>query len=193
MINYPNGKKHIANSFSNTSKRGMGLEDDINITNSYYLECDVANIHKKPTPVQIVNVDYPCRASAKITEAYFKIPSTTDYNGVYRSCALDFEAKETQSRTSFPLSSIHHHQIKHLASVLRHGAIAFIIVRFTHYEETYYVQAEKLLPYIDSLQRKSIPYQWFKDNGIIIPYNYAKPVDYLKVIDYLYFDKGDNL
>ena len=91
---------------------------------------------KKPTPIQIVQVDYPKRSAAKITEAYFKVPSTTDYNGVYRGKAIDFEAKETRSKTSFPFSHIHLHQIEHLERVLRQGAIAFVIVRFIAYDET---------------------------------------------------------
>ena len=28
---------------------------------------------------------------------------------------------------------------------------------------------------------------WFEENGIIIEYNLVKPVDYLKIIDKLYF------
>ena len=103
MINYPNGKKRIIQDHvTDTSRRGMALETDINTTNTYYLDRDIAVIHKKPTPVQIVHVDYPERSHAKITEAYFKIPSTTDYNGVYREKYLDFEAKECASKTSFP-------------------------------------------------------------------------------------------
>ena len=75
------------------SSRGMRLENDINDSNKYYRELDKALIYKKPTPVQVVHVDYPKRQRAKITEAYYKTPSTTDYNGVYRGKYIDFEAK----------------------------------------------------------------------------------------------------
>ena len=135
MVNYPNKKKNnhytsMIEGKHNTAHRGMNLEEDINLTNEYYLSHDIAVIHKKPTPVTVVKVDYPRRSSAKITEAYFKLPSTTDYNGIYKGRYIDFEAKDNQSLTSFPLKSIHAHQIKHLAAVLRHGAIAFVIIRF---------------------------------------------------------------
>ena len=184
MINYPNGKKYN-NNHNNTSasNRGMALEDDINATNKYYLETDIANIHKKPTPIQIVHVDYPARNMAKITEAYFKVPSTTDYNGVYKGKYLDFEAKETKSKTSLVLSIFHPHQLQHLERVVRYGGIGFTIIRFKEYDETYFVKAEVLLNKINSSDKKSIPYNWFKENGILIPYRYQKKVDYLKVID----------
>ena len=38
---------------------GMTLEKDIELSNDYYLKHGKAVIHKKPTPVQIVNVHYP--------------------------------------------------------------------------------------------------------------------------------------
>ena len=167
MVNYPNGKKYN-NQHANlsASNRGMALESDINTTNNYYLESDVANIHKKPTPIQIVHVDYPARNKAKITEAYFKVPSTTDYNGVYRAKAIDFEAKEC-TKKSYPLAAIHPHQIKHLKNVIKHGAIAFMIFRFTNENETFYVEAKKVCDYYETSERKSIPYAWFQENGII--------------------------
>ena len=91
-IHYPNGKRYTPVKNVNTksqkkisySNRGMNLEDDLNGTNKYYLEFGKAVIHKKPTPVQIVQVDYPKRSAAVIKEAYFKQASTTDYNGVYK-------------------------------------------------------------------------------------------------------------
>ena len=191
MVNYPNGKKNgWTNAAISAGGRGMTLEKDINTTNTYYLEEDIAVIHKKPTPVTIVKVDYPKRSAAKITEAYFKLPSTTDYNGIYRGKYLDFEAKECASKTSFPLKSIHAHQITHLEAVRRHGAIAFLIVRWTEYDETYYVPADRMIAFINSEKRHSIPYSWFQENGYVIPYRYIKPVDYLEVVDTLYFNKG---
>lgn len=188
MVNYPNGhKKSNTEKVSNAGGRGMELEKEINQTNAYYLDEDTAVIYKKPTPVTIVKVDYPARNAAKITEAYFKLPSTTDYNGIYKGKYIDFEAKECQSLTSFPLKSIHAHQIKHLENVCRHGAIAFVIIRFIKYNETYYVDAKTLLDFIAKTTRSSIPYKWFQENGYLISFHYNKPVDYLKVVDSLFF------
>ena len=69
MVNYPNGKKKAYTSKpTSAGGRGMALEKDINVTNMFYLSIDKAVIHKKPTPVTIVKVDYPARSAAKITE-----------------------------------------------------------------------------------------------------------------------------
>ena len=156
MVNYPNGHKtNSIQKVNNTSGRGMELEKEINATNNFYLDVDKAVIYKKPTPVTIVKVDYPARNAAKITEAYFKLPSTTDYNGIYKGKYIEFDAKECQSLTSFPLKSIHEHQIKHLENVCRHGAIAFVIIRFIKYNETYYVDAVTLINYIKTCTIKA--------------------------------------
>jgi recombination protein U len=193
MVNYPNGKKKAYTSKpTSAGGRGMALEKDINVTNMFYLSIDKAVIHKKPTPVTIVKVDYPARSAAKITEAYFKLPSTTDYNGIYRGKYIDFEAKECASRTSFPLKSLHAHQVQHLQNVINHGAIAFLIVKWTLFDETYYIKAEDVIRFVKESERNSIPYQWFQDYGHAIPSTYVTPIDYLKIIDQLYFISGGN-
>lgn len=196
-MNYPNGKKALApvqrrkgkpkTTFSN---RGMTLEADINNTNIYYRTANLAVIHKKPTPIQIVNVNYPKRSAAVITEGYFKQASTTDYNGIYRGSYVDFEAKETKNKTSFPLNNVHEHQIEHMRSVSEHNGICFLLIRFTVHNETYFLPAMKLFPYWDSQfngGKKSIPYQEIKKISVEVPMNYPAQVDYLKVIDQLYF------
>ena len=184
-MNYPTKKvtKSSKNKQTNKSKLGMDLEKDINVTNTYYLDKDIAVIYKKPTPIKIVKVDYQSRKTAKITEAYYNEPSTTDYNGIYKGRYIDFEAKECHSKTSFPLSSIHKHQIKHLERCLNHGAIAFIILRMASFEETYLIKAKDFLDFYKGESRKSLSYTWIKEHGFIIEYNYLKPCDYLQVVD----------
>src|SRR5690625_3966721 len=135
-MRYPMGSRPNQNHTNTTQNniqfgnRGMTLEKDIVSTNQYYLETDVAVIHKKPTPVQVVQVDYPKRSAAVIKEAYYRRPSTTDFNGVYKGKYIDFEAKETKNKTSLPFANIHEHQVEHMRQVDEHGGIAFFIIRF---------------------------------------------------------------
>ena len=64
MVNYPHKLSSKPSKTSlpqtkNFANRGMSFEKMINATNDYYLSHGIAVIHKKPTPVQIVRVDYP--------------------------------------------------------------------------------------------------------------------------------------
>ena len=186
-MHYPKGVKIAQKKDVNYGNRGMNLENDLNETNTYYLLHDIAVIHKKPTPITIKKVDYKSRNDAIIKEARFKIPSTTDYNGIYKGKYIDFEAKETKNKTSFPLSNIHKHQIEHLKSIIRHGGIAFLIVRFIFYNKTYYLDAKDFLLFIENNERKSIPYDFFEEKGYIITEKYNPRIDYIKIIDRIYF------
>ncbi|MBE6124096.1 MAG: Holliday junction resolvase RecU [Erysipelotrichaceae bacterium] len=180
MVNYPNGKKTYNKPLISSGNRGMDLEESINITNEYYRNNNIAIIYKKPTPIKLVKMDYE---KAKIVEAYFQQPSTTDYNGVYKGYYIDFEAKETNNATSFPLANIHAHQIEHLKSVLEHKGIAFIIVSFRKKEEVYVLPAQIVIQFYEAGARKSIPYQTFVEQGFKIKEGYALRLDYLKIID----------
>ncbi len=185
-MNYPNGiKKEIISSPKETaySNRGMTLESELNDSNEYYRSIEKAYIYKKPTPIKITKVDYPSRDKAVIKEAFFTIPSTTDYNGLYKGKYIDFEAKETKSKTSFTLSNIHPHQIKHLENIDKNGGIAFLIIRFTTLDETYLLMANKLIEFINNENRKSIPLSFFREKAYRIKDNYNPRIDYLKIID----------
>ena len=190
-MNYPNGIKKEKNNNNDENKnisyknRGMTLESELNLTNEYYREINKAFIYKKPTPIKITKVDYPSRDKAVIKEAFFTIPSTTDYNGIYNGKYIDFEAKETQSKTAFALTNIHSHQIKHIENVYNQLGIAFLIVRFTTLNETYLLPAKELLDFLNNTSRKSIPISFFKSNAYIIKDGYRPRIDYLKIIDKL--------
>ena len=83
-MNYLYNIKRCNNKYQSHSNRGMVLENDLNVTNDYYLAHNIAVIYKKPTPITINKVDYPSRKDAVIKEAHFNTPSTTDYNGIYK-------------------------------------------------------------------------------------------------------------
>ena len=131
--------RKIKRKVASAANRGMGFEKDINDSNAYYLSQDLALVYKRPTPINVVRVDYT--HGAKITQAYFETQSTTDYNGVYKGRYLDFEAKSTRSRTSFPLNNIEPQQVTHLRSVIRNGGVAFFLINCYALGETYLLPA----------------------------------------------------
>ncbi|MFL2099933.1 Holliday junction resolvase RecU [Desemzia sp. FAM 23991] len=198
VVNYPNGKQYAKpetkptprkkkNKLTTFSNRGMSLEDDINDSNISYLRQERAVIHKKPTPIQIVNVDYPKRSAAVIKEAYFRQASTTDYNGVYRGFYLDFEAKETKNKLSFPLKNFHQHQITHMHQCLKQKGICFVILRFSSINRLFLLEAKLLLTYWDDQKdgRKSIPISELEKNGYEMYYGFSPRIPYLDVVDQL--------
>lgn len=185
-MNYPGGIKKIEKTIiqeKNYSNRGMILENEINISNEYYASIDKAYIYKKPTPIKITKVDYPSRDKAVIKQAFFTVPSTTDYNGLYKGKYIDFEAKETKSKTSFSLNNIHEHQIVHLNNIDKHNGISFIIVRFTELNKTFLLTTKKLMDFINEKERKSIPLKYFEENAYTLKDGYTPRIDYLKVVD----------
>lgn len=183
-MKYPN---NIEKSYKNPlsyKNRGMDLEEDLNSTNEYYLEKDIALIFKKPTPIGVAKVSYSPKGKV-IERAFFKEPSTLDYNGLYRGSYIEFDAKVTKNRMSFPLANIHKHQLEHIKKVIKHNGIAFLIIRMN--EIVYLLKGEDLLTYIATHNRKSIEYEFIKENGYMIKYSFNPPLDYLKIVDNVYF------
>ena len=196
-MRYPNGKTYqkkesleqnktsAHRTLLSAANRGMSLEEDINLSNDFYRDSGIALINKRPTPINIVKVDYS--RGARITDAYFEKQSTTDYNGVYKGRYIDFEAKNTKSTTSFPLSNISEHQIVHLKNVLKHGGIAFFIISFQVKDEIYLLDASFVIDFYEHGKRKSIPYEVFTKEGILIKQDYSPRLHYLDAVEALYF------
>lgn len=196
MIKYPGGvpykkeegtkkKKSSLQISISSANRGMNLEEDINISNEYYKEKGICLITKRPTPINIVKVDYT--KGAKIIDAYFEHQSTTDYNGVYKGRYIDFEAKNTKSKTSFPLSNVTKHQIKHLKKVKEHGGIAFFIIQFETLDLVFLVDSELIIDQYENSSRKSITIETIKGKGKLIERAYYPRLKYIDAIEEMYF------
>lgn len=171
------------------SDRGMTLEQQLNESNKYYLSQGLAVVHKKPTPVQIVKVDYPKRSRAVIREAYFRQASTTDYNGVYRGYYLDFEAKETRNKSSFPLKNFHPHQISHLQACLAQDGICFTVLKFVTLERYFIVPASIIIAAWQNPDHSSISLDDIISSSIELQCGYRPPLPYLEAVDRLIKDR----
>lgn len=180
---YPNNIKKVNKNFTNYGNRGMDLENLINETNEYYLNNDIALIFKKPIPIGIAKVSYN-EFGKTIEKAYFKEQSTLDYNGLYKGKYIEFDAKETKNKTSFPISNVHCHQIQHIRNVIKHKGICFLIIKMNN---LYYLLLGKdFINYIDTNCRKSIPYSYLVNKGYQISEKYNPSLDYLKILDNIF-------
>lgn len=166
------------NTFKN---RGMFLENLINESNKYYLMNNIGVIYKKPTPIQVVKINN----QNKIIEAYFKESSTSDYNGLYKNKYIDFEAKTTESNTSFPLSNYTKNELFHLYKIDELGGVAFTIIYFKNLNQFYLYEIKHMKNYLKDNTRKSIKIDEIKEKGYLIPQKLNIPLDYLNVLDKL--------
>ncbi len=163
----------------------MSLEYDINKRNSFYAYKNIALIRKRPTPITVLKVDNS--KNNLITKAFFEKQATTDYNGVYKGKYIDFEAKSTNSKTSFTLYNINNSQIKHLQKVISFGGIAFFIIKFNAFNEIYLLDAKYVIHYFYHEDRKSIPLIDIKNNGYILKQGYPLRIDFISAVEHCYF------
>lgn len=186
-MHYPYNQKLVNHKVINYRNRGMDFEALINDTNEYYLEINKALIYKKPTPIGISKASYNAHGRV-INEGYFLAPSTLDYNGLYRKRYIEFEAKETKAKTSFPLANIHDHQIKHIYKVIEHGGIVFLLIKMNGI--VFLLTGEDFITFLKENNRKSIPYSYFEQKAFIVKEKIRPALDYLPIIDDIYF-KGE--
>ena len=69
----------------------------------------------------------------RLTFVHLQLLIIMVYNGYY----IDFEAKETKNKTSFPLNNIHDHQVEHMKNAFLQKGIVFLIIRFKLLDEVY--------------------------------------------------------
>lgn len=202
MINYPNKKsidkvKNNIDSNSNqrvirgSNKRGMDLENMINMSCQYYSDNDIAYIYKKPTPIKVNKVKTKNEFGMKkhvITEAYFSEKSTTDYSGLYRGYYIDFEAKQTKYKTFNIGANLHEHQIKHLRNISSNGGFAYLIVYFYQFDEVYMINFSKLDEEIKK-GKSIVKIDFFIEQSKVVETGYNPMLDYIKIIDEDIFGK----
>jgi recombination protein U len=103
--------------------------------------------------------------------------STIDFYGVFSyhigkkkiGKAIAFDAKETESLTSFPLANIHQHQLEYLKLWIEIGGEGFFFIHFkkVHPDQAYITPVELVSQYWDNpTGRKSIPLADFKEEWL---------------------------
>ena len=186
LINYPTKKTYLNRKANNLANKGMALEDMINQANEYYKANDIAFINKRPTPIKVMKTEN----HYKITEAIFLSASTLDYVGVFQGHYLDFEAKETSSKTGFPLSNIAQHQLKSIELVIKHKGYSFVLIYLKAFEEIYLLDGNYILKAI-SLNQKNIPIADLRKYGVLIKPGFHILLDYLKAVKFAYFENQE--
>ena len=68
-----------------------------------------------------------------------------------------------------------------MKNIVKHKGICFLLIAIN--SEYYVLPAKMLFNFIDKKERKSIPYDFIKENGYKLDYNYLKGIDYIKAVD----------
>ena len=186
---YPGKAKKAYQKPVSYAKRGMDLESLINEANKYYLDNDIAVIYKNPTPVEIKKVSY--KGKTEYIEGVLREKSTLDYTGVYKGYYLDFDAKSSKSKTSFPLANIHKHQLLHIDRVLKHKGISFLIIEMN--DRFFILDGNVLIKFVNNNDRKSIPFEFIQKEGLEIKLKFSPTLDYITVLDTLISKKEEIL
>jgi len=155
-------------------QRGKYLESFVNKVNMKYRREKLAMIRRIDVPIRMTNFGYQ------------RTLSTVDFEGVVKKnnvgIAVAFDAKQTTSKTSFPLSNIHQHQLDYLLLVEELCGIAFFLIMFTEVDDqkAYKVSPKVVKKYWDAWKdnkgRASIPISKLKKEWLV-------PVtDYLTIL-----------
>lgn len=156
-----------------TASRGMALEKRVNACNLIYRKKKLALIEKLELGFRITQ------------QGVIPLKSTVDYRGMVKrnngTIGIAFDAKETKSKTSFPLKNIESHQIEYLRYVDMVGGEAYLLIHFTalHEDEAFLVPISFILEYWDAQFEsgpKSIKYKYFDHKHL------TKINDYLKLL-----------
>jgi len=133
-------------------------------------------LYRKDYEALILKVEVPIIITRKGLVAK---QSTVDYTGTLKGGkSIAFDAKETRSKTSFPLANIEDHQLAYLNFQQKLGGIAFFMIHFkTVYSDKVFITPISLVEkYRDEGIRKSIPFKIFKKEWLIEIENYLDKV-----------------
>lgn len=122
--------------------------------------------YRKSKKALILKVPTPILYTAKGLIAQ---QSTVDYTGLLSDGTfIAYDAKETESKTSFPLANIHGHQLVFLEIVQELSGLGFFLIHFKKvYADKAFITPIKIVQkYWHGDGRKSIPLSDFKDSWL---------------------------
>jgi len=155
-------------------KKQNNLEKIANKINMDLRRDGKALILKIPVPILLTSKGLVAKAS------------TVDYSGtLLGGLSIDYDAKETKIKTSFPLANIEEHQFIYLKFKYDLGGIAFFLIHFTEvYKDLMFITP---IPFIEKYWqdaktggRKSIPLLDFNKKWLTSIENYLTKIEEVK-------------
>lgn len=141
------------------ANRGKWFETAIGSTNAAYKRKGVALVNKIPTPISY---------NTRTKKAFYEAKSTVDFVGIIKGGKhIAFDTKEVDIMR-LPFDNVSSHQEEYMTNTQKMGGTAFLLVYFKKKNECYMLDINRYTNYKRASNRKSIPYDWFKDNAVLI-------------------------
>lgn len=102
------------------------------------------------------------------TAGFYGVSNPADYR-LYKYPLTFLLELKTHKGKSIPLAKIRDNQVKGMYRASQHkGIYGGFILNYRDLEETYYIAVAQMVEFINSQERKSIPVEWCRENGIRI-------------------------
>ena len=161
--------------------KGQGLEKRANKANLQYRKAHTALIMQIPVPLVLTN------------NGIIPKQSTVDFAGLISGGKyIAYDAKETMSKTSFPLGNIKQHQFLYLEMVNMLGGIGFFFIHFKslYKDKAYYTPISLVSKYWNGPGRKSIPIKDFNKEWLIDIDDYLTQIVKKRLWIIIYYKKN---
>ena len=161
--------KEVKKKSTSHVNRGMKFEKLIQNKCDKLKEDGIALISKVPTEVKMI------RNGARIVNAFnVETSRFVDFVGVLKEKPFALEAKETKNKTSFPFANIKSTQIEFFKQWVTLGGLGYYIIRFEENKKVFLVTSENMHKCIDTINRKSVPYDYCIESEDFIEIDYEK-------------------
>lgn len=162
--------KEVKSKSTSHVNRGMKFEKVIQNKCDKLRAEGIALISKVPTDWVVTR-----GAGGRITSGFPRAESCfVDFIGIYKEKAFALECKETKNKTSFPFSNIKDTQIEFLDKWTELGGLGYYIIRFEENKKVFLVSSEDMHKCINTIDRKSVPYNYCIESGDFIEIDYKK-------------------
>ena len=102
------------------------------------------------------------------TAGFYGVSNPADFR-LYKYPYTFLLELKTHKGKSIPLDRIRPNQIQGMAKAVEYmGIFGGFIINYRDLEETYYISVMQLVDFINSTERKSIPVEWCRENGVRI-------------------------
>lgn len=103
------------------------------------------------------------------TSGFYGVSNPADFRLYIYPVLILLELKSHRGK-SLPLDNIRDNQLRGMLRAVNHyGVYGGFLVNFRELEETYFLSVGYVEKFINSEERKSIPVEYFRENGVRIP------------------------